>query len=201
VPGGQAAQKVWAVLLDADGELTPTAIMVAAGVARATVSTTLNALEKVGSVLRIAGDRKAGKADLWVLAGGVRQGQGVVSTPVSSAVEPAVEPQVEGRGADQAAAPAVAVVPSGALGAVSGRPLRQRGQLEAEVLGVLMAEYPAEFGPTALSRKLNGASSGAIANALERLCGKEKVLRTCEAPKRYRAVHPPSVPEALPAVA
>lgn len=203
VPGGQAAGKVWAVLLGAECELTATAITVAAGVARGTVSATLNALEKVGAVLRISGDGKSGKADLWVLAGGVREGQGLVNAPVPSAAEPAAQPQVAGRGADGAAAApaAVAVVPSGALGAVSGAPLRQRGQLEAEVLAVLVAEYPAEFGATALSRKLNGASSGAIANALERLCGKHKALRTCEAPKRYRAVDPPAVPEVRPVAA
>jgi len=95
----------------------------------------------------------------------------------------------------------VAVVPSGALGAVSGQPLRQRGQLEAEVLAVLVAGYPSEFGATALSRALNGASSGAIANTLERLCGKEKVLRTCEAPKRYQAIDPPAAAEVQPVAA
>jgi len=200
VPGGQAAGKVWGVLLGADAEMTATAITLAAGVARGTVSTTLNALEKSGAVLRIPGDGKAGKADLWVLAGGVREGQGVVNAPAPSAAEPA--PEASGHGADcSAAASVVAVVPSGALGAVSGQPLRQRGQLEAEVLAVLVAGYPAEFGATALSRALNGASSGAIANALERLCGKEKVLCTCEAPKRYRAIDPPAVSEVQPVAA
>ena len=197
VPGGQAAGRVWGVLLGADAEMTATAVTLAAGVARGTVSATLNALEKSGAVLRIPGDGKAGRADLWVLAGGVREGQGVVNAPAPSADESA--PEASGRGADGTAATSVvAVVSSGALGAVSGQRLRQRGQLEAEVLAVLVAGYPAEFGATALSRALNGASSGAIANALERLCGKEKVLRTCEAPKRYRAVDPPAVAEVQP---
>lgn len=200
VPGGQAAGKVWGVLLDADAEMTATAVTLAAGVARGTVSATLNALERAGAVLRIPGDGKAGRADLWVLAGGVREGQGVVSAPAPTAAESA--PEASGRGADGAAAASVvAVVPSGALGAVSGQPLRQRGQLEAEVLAVLVAGYPAEFGAIALSRALNGASSGAIANALERLCGKEKVLRTCEAPKRYRAIDPPAVAQVQPVAA
>ncbi|MBS2966543.1 MarR family transcriptional regulator [Actinocrinis puniceicyclus] len=188
VPGGQAARKVWGVLVSADAEMTATAITVAAGVARATASTTLNALEKAGAVLRIPGDAKSGTPDLWVLAGGVREGIGVACTPMTAESATSVDTEPS--------------MPSAAqLCAVSGRPKRERGQLEMEVLGVLVAEYPAEFGPTALSRKLDGASSGAIANALEKLSGLGKVLRTCDAPKRYRAMDPPAVAEAQPAAA
>lgn len=184
VPGGQAAARVWDVLLGADEQMTATAVTVAAGVSRATVSATLAALEKAAVVLRIPGERARGKADLWVLAGGVRQGQGVAQS--NAATVAAAE------SAQSAAVPTAALCP------VSGRPKRERGQLESEVLGVLVAEYPAEFGPTALSRKLDGASSGAIANALEKLSALGKVLRTCEAPKRYRALEPPAVSEVGP---
>lgn len=190
VPGGRAARSVWGVLVGADAEMTATAITVAAGVARATVSTTLNALEKAGAVLRIPGDAKSGTPDLWVLAGGVREGRGIAYT--GTAADPAT------LAAAEPPAPLPDVAP---MCPVSGRPKRERGQLETEVLGVLVAEYPAEFGPTALSRKLDGASSGAIANALEKLNGLGKVLRTCDAPKRYRAMDPPAVAEAQPVAA
>lgn len=61
----------------------------------------------------------------------------------------------------------------------------------AEMVAAALAAHPdIDYSPTMLSHLLNGRSSGAIANALERMVVKGTAVRTCEAPKRYRHVHP-----------
>lgn len=71
----------------------------------------------------------------------------------------------------------------------------QLGELRSLVLNILLAHYPREFGPTELSRALDGRSSGAIANALVKLCEAGEAVCTNPAPKRYRAVPPVTTDE------
>ena len=64
------------------------------------------------------------------------------------------------------------------------------GELRSLVAAHLAA-YPAEdFGPVAISRVL-GRSSGAVANALDRLTALGQAQLTSEAPRRYRHAEPP----------
>ena len=52
-----------------------------------------------------------------------------------------------------------------------------------------LTEQPGDHGPTAIGRAL-GRSSGAVANALERLVTAGWAARTNDRPRRYRAIDP-----------
>lgn len=67
------------------------------------------------------------------------------------------------------------------------------GELAEMVAAALAARPDVDYSPTMLSHLLGGRSSGAIANALERMVAKGAAVRTCEAPKRYR-VAPSTTP-------
>ena len=64
-----------------------------------------------------------------------------------------------------------------------------KGELAAQVLDHLRAHPKVEFTPTELSHKLN-RSNGAIQNACERAMEDGLVVRTSDAPKRYRYAGP-----------
>lgn len=68
-------------------------------------------------------------------------------------------------------------------------PRLRKGELRALVLERLNAEPDAEFSPTTLSKQL-GRSSGAITNALVRLCLDGQAVETNTRPRRYGAAPP-----------
>ena len=54
------------------------------------------------------------------------------------------------------------------------------------VAATLAAHPDIEYTPTQLSHLLNGRSSGAITNAIEKMVKAGSAVRTCDKPKRYR---------------
>jgi len=68
------------------------------------------------------------------------------------------------------------------------RPRRRKGQLRDEVLAILQKEPDHSFGATALSQRLDGASQGAIANALDKLVSDGSVQLAQDKPARWQAV-------------
>lgn len=67
----------------------------------------------------------------------------------------------------------------------NGLPKLGKGGLGSLVADYLVANPKAEVTPTELSNKLK-RSSGAVANALERLVKAGKAVRTSDRPRRYR---------------
>ena len=80
-PGAHAARLVWGVLTAAVDPLSASAIGLSATVAPQLVRAALEFFEQAGLVLRIPGepDRRGKAQQLWVLAGGVREGLGVAA--------------------------------------------------------------------------------------------------------------------------
>lgn len=76
--------------------------------------------------------------------------------------------------------------PGAACADVEGGPRLRKGELRALVLERLNADLDAEHTPTALSKVL-GRSSGAISNALVRLCLDGQAVETSSRPRRYGA--------------
>ena len=68
---------------------------------------------------------------------------------------------------------------------MSGKPRPAAGALQGMVQDFL-TEHPGDHGPTAIGRAL-ARSSGAIANALERLVTAGWAVRTNDRPRRYNA--------------
>lgn len=198
--GSVAAGAVWGALVAAcdDEALSVAALVQRAGASRVEVEQALERFEAAALVLRVPRGRRAGAG--WMLAGGVREGLGTAQVP-SVANGCGHGPALPGT-----AAPTIGVVPDGsgqpvlqvdppvdqapAVGPVLKPPRLAKGELEAKVLTALRAHHPQEFGPLSLSREIGGYSSGAVSNALERLHVKGRILRTCEAPKRYAALPP-----------
>ena len=195
--GSVAAGLVWGVLTAAEEPLSVGALASAASVPESAVAQALERFEAAALVLRVPRGRSA--SDLWVLAGGVREGIGI--TARASAGGGYGHGPALLRGADGAAGCDVVAVSEADLPVTDGLrlggaeplvklPRLAKGELEAKVLALLRARYPQEFGPLGLARELGGYSSGAVSNALERLAGKSLVLLTGEAPKRYAALPP-----------
>lgn len=76
--------------------------------------------------------------------------------------------------------------PAGSGNAVDARPRLRKGELRTLVLDQLNANPDAEHTASALSKTL-GRSSGAISNALVRLCLDGQAIETCSRPRRYGA--------------
>lgn len=191
--GSVAAGAVWGALVAArdDEALSVSALARRAGASVAEAARALERFEAAELVLRVPRGRRAGVG--WMVAGGVRQGLGITQT--------AAAPGGYGHGpalldALNSATGAPAPVAEADLpllprpGALLKPPRLAKGELEARVLATLRERHPEEFGPLGLSRQIGGYSSGAVANALERLCKRGQVLLTCQAPKRYAALPP-----------
>ena len=198
--GSVAAGAVWGALVAArdDEALSVAALAQRASASRIEVERALERFEAAALVLRVPRGRRAGAG--WMLAGGVRDGLRITQE------HSAANGYGRGPALQAAAVPAVGVVPDGArqsvaqadppvnqapaVGPVLKPPRLAKGELEAKVLTALRAHHPQEFGPLSLSREIGGYSSGAVSNALERLHAKGRILRTCEAPKRYASLPP-----------
>lgn len=198
--GSVAAGAVWGALMAARDDEAPSVAALAqrAGASRVEVERALERFEAAALVLRVPRGQRAGAG--WMLAGGVRDGLGVTQVPSTvngdgqgpallATVTPVagVVPDGAGQPVTQAEPP-VSLAPS--VRPVLKPPRLAKGELEAKVLAALRAHHPQEFGPLSLSREIGGYSSGAVSNALERLHAKGRILRTCEAPKRYASLPP-----------
>jgi DNA-binding MarR family transcriptional regulator len=81
--------------------------------------------------------------------------------------------------------------PAGVKRAAKTRVASEREKLGKGVLGALvlahLAGHPEEdHGPVGLAKALGGRSSGAVGNALQRLCDSGDAVLTSDAPRRYR---------------
>ncbi len=193
--GSVAAGLVWGVLTAAVDPLSVGALASAASVPKSAVLRALERFEAAALVLRVPRGRNA--SDLWVLAGGVREGIGITthaSSPGGYGHGPALLAATQNSGVARTVPEADLPVTDGlrpdGAGPLVKLPRLAKGELEAKVLAMLRERYPQEFGPLGLSRELGGYSSGAVSNSLERLAGKGLVLLTGQAPKRYAALPP-----------
>jgi hypothetical protein len=99
---------------------------------------------------------------------------------------------------DQAAA-ALRAVKAAAGGGRAGTAARP-GQLRELVAAHLATHPDAEFTPHEIG-KITGRSSGAVANALDRLTDLGQATLSCEKPRRYRHTGPAAAPGTSPAPA
>ena len=148
-----------------------------AGIGRSTAARCLAALEQAGTTRRTPGGRKGGRRlpDRWHLAVADTHGM----PPVGEG--PDAAPAGDGAGPVEAAA--------GRLG---------KGALGDLVLAYLAADAGSSsdggdpggdgLGPTAIAKGLGGRSSGAVANALQRLEAEGRVRLVQAAPRRYRTM-------------
>lgn len=190
------AGRAWAVLTATDKELTAQEVATAASLLRITALAVLLAFEQAGYVLRIP-SRSSGGAhpDLWVLAGGVREGQSVADAVRSGLLEqlascPPHEPATRGSAEPDSPPESAASLP---LGPVTGNPILPRGGLKELVLALLVEHYPNELGPAGISKLLGSRSTGAIRNAADSLCREGKAVCTDPAVRRYAALRPDGV--------
>lgn len=190
--GSVAAGVVWGVLTAAEEPLSIAALALSASVPRSAVAQALERFEEAALVLRVPRGRCA--SDLWMLAGGVREGIGIAAQG-SSHGEPGhgPEPLCAVGGEAPVAHASEADLPSTdgmRMAAVVKPPRLAKGELEARVLAKLRELYPQDLGPLAMSREVGGYSSGAVSNCLERLSSSGRAVLTCQAPKRYAALPP-----------
>ena len=71
--------------------------------------------------------------------------------------------------------------------AARGGPRLGKGELAGLVLGHLRVDPSAELTPTGVAKALGGRSTGAVANALERLVRSGEAVKVSDGPRRYRA--------------
>lgn len=183
-PMGAAVQdRVWGVLR-VHPDTTPTELARAARVSRATVTALLDGWAAEGSATGTPGPT-ARSARRWTAVPSVPD-----LRPVADAiVDPPEVPDA------QADADAVDRVPSAST-PVAARQVNGSGsaRLGSGALQGLVEEFLTEnsgaHGPVAIAKAI-GRSSGAVANALERLVGSGWALRTSDKPKRYRIADAP----------
>lgn len=199
-PDTAATFGVGAALIAQPGSTAAT-LAAASGISRSRAAKTLAALEGAGLATRTAGGREGSKRlpDQWwpvlSLGPGASENEGPETAepatsedPVPTEEEkPAGEPHHDVReSADAVEDPAAPPAGDSAGTATdTGKGRLGSGQLRDMVLRVLQDHPDQEFSPSALG-KLLARSSGAIANACERLMADGAIARTSEKPRRYR---------------
>ena len=212
-----AHDRVWAALRSHAGS-TPAEFSTAAGVARSTVAKLLTAWAADGSVTSTPAP-PAAAPHRWTAAPsdlppapapdpggsapadphtgrntdtstGTRRRRGA-TTPTATTLQRGVP----GAGRPRGGAAGTGTAPvNGAGRNQSGNPRLAAGALQGMVQD-LLTEHPGDHGPTAIGRAL-GRSSGAVANALERLVTAGWAVRTNDRPRRYRTTDPTESPDA-----
>lgn len=190
VPDTPATRALWAALAAHTGA-TVADLALAAGISQSTAFKVLVALEKAGHASRhlggLAGAKRA--PDRW------QAGPLTVKEP--GATEQAITaPSEEVHDAESEAIVAAEMTPSTEdqakrqpaaeeAGAADGKDRLGSGKLRDLVLGHLRDHAGEEFTPFVLGKAL-GRSSGAIANACDRLLADGAVSETSQKPRRFR---------------
>ena len=179
----QPLTEVVAEALRAHPNVTVDELSAAVGVGRSSVAKALVELENAGIAVRAAGGRDGGRRlpDLW---SPVR-----VDSPLTDSA-PNAEPVEHGDPTDAPKRVADNKAPS-------DRERLGKGALGSLVLAHLAASPEEEHGAVAVAKALGGRSSGAVGNALQRLCDSGHAVLTSASPRRYRfAEGAPSTVEA-----
>ena len=191
-----------------------------ARVSKSSTSKTLGMLEEQKAAIRtVRGQDGFREADLWSpgpALGALLSGDATASSAGHSASEQ-TEPTVCSAGdagieTENATDPSPAIASSAELSAtavgasaspvpeastsVTGARRLAPGELAAMVEAVLTAHPDIEYTPTMISHMLEGRSAGAIHNVLEKMATSGTARRTCDKPKRYQHVAPPTSKEA-----
>jgi predicted transcriptional regulator len=201
-PTTPAVRALWPILTAQPGATTAE-LADAAKVSRSATAKALAALEGAGQVNRIAGGRKGARLfpDRWEPRAQAEQarsesdGDGEAAT--TAGTDGRTEEVVGSDGGDEpeeapAAETASDGVETGELEPVeaqprpSGESARLRSGALREMVVDHLREHPGEdLSPTALGKAL-ARSSGAIANACEKLAADGVVTKTSQKPRRYR---------------
>ena len=197
---GSAADRVWAVLLFHPDPIEWHELAQLAEVSRVAALEALLGFENGGFLLHIPAQRhgRFPHGDLWVLAGGVREQQGVsdaVSLGLLAELSAASSDQ-DGPGQDVWAGvlDLGVVAPTVPIGPVTGLTVLPRGWLKELVLEQLIESYPAELSVVGIAQLLGGRSFGAIRNAAEELCRDGRAVCTDPEVKKYVAFAPDGSP-------
>jgi predicted transcriptional regulator len=173
-----ATDAVLAVLA-AHPNATAAELAVHASVGRSTATKALADLTQTGRVRRVPGEGKPGRRapDRWLRT----DNEAEQALPGEAQPQPAkAEPASERRGATASGSKARTLAERQPQDARLGK-----GALAKLVLDYLQENAHGELSPTAVAKALD-RSSGAVANALERLTAKGSVRKTSEKPRRYQ---------------
>jgi hypothetical protein len=175
-----------AAALSASTEIVTTAEAAEPGLASTTVDD--ESADDSSQVLTQAAPDAPADADTAVMNESLELNEVAAQTPPSANMTAAQSHGTQGEPqAESSSEPTTTEV--GDAPAADGAALRLApGALAAMVSTVLAAHPDIEYTPTMLSHLLNGRSSGAIHNVLEKMITNGSAVRTCDRPKRYRHV-------------
>jgi hypothetical protein len=211
MPDTAATRALWAALSTNAGA-TAVELAEIADVGRSTANKALAVMEETGCATRTAGGRKGSKRlpDRWQMVmtddgaaeavstdtTAAEQGAAKTEVPLSEPVrEQRESPDAAVQGAEAAAAeslpstsPVADAAPadqeSDTAGTSDSARLRP-GALREMVIGYLRERPDQELSPSAIGKALE-RSSGAVANACDRLMTDGAIVQTSEKPRRYR---------------
>jgi biotin operon repressor len=153
----QGTSKAVAEALATTGETTVAGLSELTGVSRSAVAKALTELEAQGAASRSEGGRDGGRR-LPDRWSPASGSPASSEAPIATAKEPAA----------------------------SSRDRLGKGALGALVLAHLRAHKGEDHGPVAVAKALGGKSSGAVGNALQRLCDSGDAVLVSDSPRRYR---------------
>jgi hypothetical protein len=193
VPDTAATRALWAALTGQPGATTAD-LAIAAKISRSAAAKTLAALEVAGRALRTPGAREGARLlpDRWqpaeagdLLELGMERVPGVPATRVSvdeTQREEALSTGVDVATGTEAAAEGEPAVEETA----AGEKRLGAGKLREMVLAHLRDHDDQDFSPSAMGKVMQ-RSSGAIANACEKLISEQLITQTSDKPRRYRS--------------
>ena len=189
VPDTAATRALWAALTDRPGATT-TDLAMAAKISRSTAAKALAALEAAGRALRTPGAREGARLlpDRWQPTGAgdlpeqAKESDAFVALAAVTSDGDAPPSEVGVPPVTDVAADREAAVEEAAA---SGKLRLGAGKLREMVLAHVRDHADQDFTPSALGKVLQ-RSSGAIANACEKLAGEQLITQTNDKPRRYR---------------
>ena len=197
-PPDTAATRALSAALAAHPGSTVAELAAAAKIGHSTAFKALIALEKAGLASRHLGgiDGPRLRQDRWQM-GPLTATVAEVGEPVALAVEGAEAVGATGKGSREtkpkaaqvasrpSTSPTVSTFQPDTPAAVGGKARLPGGRLREMVLDHLRSRPTEEFTPFVIGREL-GRSSGAVANACDRLLADRAIVETSQKPRRFR---------------